>query len=81
MPETEPTLQTFHNVANDVGGTVYEGYSGRGMYGKRCIGISCDSVAACVEAAAVHGLRGAHWDNLGKGWIVYWPQHNPKGET
>lgn len=52
---------------------LYEDYSGRGMYGARCYGVSCDDPTECIELAAAKGLRGAKWDNLGKGYIVYWP--------
>lgn len=44
-------------------------YSGRGMYGREC-------VACAVESGSdLEGLpkAGAHVDQLGRGYIVYWP--------
>jgi len=42
-------------------------YSGRGMYGRNCVGAS-------VVHPGDHVLpRGWQQDQLGKGFIVYWP--------
>ncbi len=60
-------------IAAEAGGTVYRDYSGRGMFGATCVGIEGDHLAAVLEAAGARGLRGACHDQLGKGWIVYWP--------
>jgi hypothetical protein len=43
------------------------------MFGATCVGIDGDNLAAILEAAGARGLRGACHDQLGKGWIVYWP--------
>lgn len=52
------------------------GYSGRGMYGAKCMGIVCSSEkATCVvEEAAYLGLFGARYDSMGLHTIVYWPR-------
>ena len=60
-------------VAAEAGGTVHRDYSGRFMFGATCVGIAGDNLAAILEAAGARGLRGARHDQLGKGWIVYWP--------
>lgn len=60
-------------VAQAVEGRVRKSYSGRGMFGKSCMGIECSSVTECIEVAAQHGLTGAKWDSMGKSYIVYWP--------
>jgi hypothetical protein len=61
-------------VADEVGGTLRLNYTGRGMYGKTCVGITCYDRMECVEAAIAHGIRGAVTDSMGKGFIVYWPK-------
>jgi hypothetical protein len=73
METYESLLNKVKKVAEIVDGKVYEDYSGRGMYGASCVGISCDDVFACIEQAAKEGLRGAKWNSLGRGYIVYWP--------
>lgn len=53
---------------------VYENYSGRGMYGKRCWGIVTSNMVDCIETAACKGLTGAETDSMGLQSIVYWPR-------
>jgi hypothetical protein len=64
--------EIVHEVAKRVNGTVREDYSGRGMFGKTCMGVVCDEAIEAIEQAASLGLFGAITDNMGKGWIVYW---------
>lgn len=66
--------EIIEQVAREVEGNLYEGYSGRNMFGARCLGITCRSPIAAIEAAAALGLRGARQDNLGLSYIVYWPK-------
>lgn len=66
-------LEELSAIADEVDGQVYKNYSGRGMFGAKCVGITCSSVTSCIEIAAVNGLTGARWDQLGKSFIVYWP--------
>jgi hypothetical protein len=56
-------------------------YSGRGMYGKECVGIDCDYVnetlselvAACENTSdAAHIIRTMKQDSMGLGAIIYW---------
>lgn len=65
--------EILKEIANEVDGTIYEEYSGRGMYGKTCIGIVCNNAIDCIESAAAKGITGAKTDNMGKSMIVYWP--------
>lgn len=51
--------------------TLYTEYSGRGMYGKTCIGIVCDDPE---DVIAEVGVRGAQMDSMGRRTIVYWPK-------
>ena len=66
-------IQAIHDTATAVNGSVYKGYSGRNMYGKQCYGINCPDSQECIEELAIRGLRGAKIDQLGKGYIVYFP--------
>jgi hypothetical protein len=71
IPEDLESLLT--EIAAETGGTVYRHYSGRFMFGATCVGVSGNDLAAILEAAGARGLRGARHDQMGKGWIVYWP--------
>jgi len=66
-------------IAEAVEGEVRLDYSGRGMFGETCVGIDCDNVNECIAEAAMHGIRRAQVDNMGKGYIVYFP-HLKKGQ-
>ena len=59
-------------LAAECEGTVYEGYSGRSMYGKRCWGVVCDDPFIKNQAKTV-GLPPPRVDNLGLSFIHYWP--------
>lgn len=80
-----------------------QSYSGRCMYGRRCVGVTVGpdamlGLGAALAASAVGGLdyeredaealydavdreatqverlmRDARWDNMGRDYIVYWP--------
>ncbi len=46
-------------------------YSGRGMYGRYCVGVSIDDYFDAQEVKKL--ISGSRMDNLGMGYIVYWP--------
>ena len=51
---------------------IYEGYSGRGMYGKEVDGISSDCPRNEFQnIAGQNGFGSFRVDNLGKGFIYY----------
>lgn len=51
-------------------------YSGRGMYGKECVGVSVDYIGDYTFPT------GWSYDQLGKGYIVFWRSVAwPKGKT
>ena len=53
-------------------------YSGRGMFGETCIGLICpNSEEGRLAAAGALGFRGARRDNMGRDWIIYWPDLKP----
>lgn len=52
-------------------------YSGRGMYGERCVGVSLDYLGQADGLP----LSGSRTDSLGLGIILYWPSAKwPEGE-
>lgn len=46
-------------------------YSGRGMFGRTCWGVTCNDPN---DVIAEVGLKGAQTDNMGTSTIVYWPR-------
>jgi hypothetical protein len=46
-------------------------YSGRGMYGKYCVG--CDVGEYDELPYALTSVAGYHTDSMGRGTILYWP--------
>lgn len=73
-------LNSLKKIANLVEGKLRT-YSGRGMMGKECYGITVGpaQLVDTIEEAAINGIRGARYDNMGRDIIVYWPdiQYNP----
>ena len=67
-------LDKFQTIADDAGGELYRGYSGRGMYGETCIGITGDATNI-IEQAGAQGIKGAKTDSMGLSDIVYWPNY------
>lgn len=63
-------------------------YSGRGMFGDKCLGVNCDNplemFAEILESddldplsdaldTVTHAMRKATTDSMGRGQIIYWP--------
>jgi hypothetical protein len=66
-------LETIEEIAERVSGSVYREYSGRGMFGAKCLGVVCSDPTTAIEEAASLNIRGARQDNMGRDYIVYWP--------
>jgi hypothetical protein len=74
------SYDTLRDIADAVGGRPYADYSGRGMYGRTCVGIVLDynAVADLSEAIRDAGAEdvldreGRSQDSLGLGTIIYW---------
>ena len=66
-------IKLLYKIAHEINGTVPESYSGRGVSGKSCCGISTAKPIECIETAASHGIRGARTNNMGLDTVVYWP--------
>lgn len=61
------------SVAKKTGGSVYADYSGRGMYGRECMGIVHADANEVIAEAGAAGLKGAKTDSMGRKMIIYWP--------
>lgn len=65
-------LKKIESVALEYDLTIVNDYSGRGMYGAKCVGVICYSVQVYNIIAEI-GLCGAKTDNMGRSYIVYYP--------
>jgi len=81
---------TFDKLVSTIEDAGFEArsYSGRGMYGSQCLGVSCDSPISCVMQIVssfcenaddvesvkdlVDTLSDPSTDAMGRGGIVYW---------
>jgi len=54
-----------------VDASVYDEYSGRGMYGSTTTAVRCADLERTVALAGEYGVKRPRWDQLGKGFIVY----------
>ena len=60
-------------LADELGGEVRLDYSGRGMFGARCMGIVCEDSEQVILNALGRGLPRGKVDSMGTRKIVYWP--------
>ena len=68
--------------ALDATGIEYRGYSGRGMYGKECVGVVVSDIGEAMRVAteiAIYApeisyefVQGVHVDDMGRDIILYW---------
>lgn len=65
--------KALKEIAESTESRFYNGYSGRGMFGKECVGIVTGDPQFIEEEAVMVGIRGARRDNMGLDYIVYWP--------
>jgi hypothetical protein len=65
---------TFATATRKLSAAGYEpdSYSGRGMYGKECVGVIVASYAEVARAAQIVG-REPTTDSMGRGVVAYWP--------
>lgn len=78
--------RSFQDILMDAGVDV-RSYSGRGMYGRECLGVDIDrgssfldKLADVLESATedeiqtiADGIRDSRQDTMGLGSIIYWP--------
>lgn len=79
----EMTLDQLEELADAVDGSPRHDYSGRNMYGKKCVGVVCgegkefqlgvEAVAILGEEKASELARNTKTDSMGRDMIVYWP--------
>jgi hypothetical protein len=73
MVDAQKLIDTLQNA-----GYGPRGYSGRGMFGKICVGVSLESESElwtmAQELIDIDGLHAPHTDSLGRGIIAYWPR-------
>ncbi len=85
MTLTSSQFDDFENLAWDIGGEVYENYSGRGMFGKTCLAITVDELenalfrlgresGDCSFSSFSDYLANFRTDNLGRSFIIYFPK-------
>lgn len=74
VPDTSD-IEALESVAENFYSEI-RGYSGRGMDGAYCVGISIKDhdPEDALRDAAEKGVFGGYVDSLGKGFIVYWPR-------
>lgn len=72
----QEAVQKLESLADSHGESFSNSYSGRFMFGKTCPSITTDDVTAVIEDAAELGIRGAKTDNMGRSYVVYWPQYD-----
>ena len=66
-------IELIEEIANEEGGEVIYGYSGRGMYGKECVAIACDDADRAIYLAGQKDLPMPVSDSMGRRCVVYWP--------
>lgn len=78
------TVDRFIQSLKDAGGSVREdGYSGRGMYGSYCVGVSAESPSdafallyelgrADEDGEFLYFIESTSYDSLGMGVVLYW---------
>lgn len=71
--ETPDLAKAVQNLAREIGEQA-QPYSGRGMFGRECWAISCRDTDNVISYRREYNLPKPHIDNLGKGYIVYWPE-------
>lgn len=68
--------EKIEQTCDAIGGTLHTHYSGRGMFGQSCMGISIKSPDEILMFMAERGWRNLaklmSRDSLGKGYICYW---------
>lgn len=77
---TTEQIETIQYLASEIDGAELRSYSGRGMYGKQCLGIDMDSMADAFRFALMvedenltFALSNPCFDSMGLGIIVYFP--------
>lgn len=69
---TPEQFEALQDIAQQNDGRL-RSYSGRGMYGAQCLGVTTEYPNSVMEDAGAAGIKGARQDSMGLKTIVYWP--------
>lgn len=69
---TPEQFEALQDIAQQNDGRL-RSYSGRGMYGAQCLGVTTEYPNSVIEDAGAAGIKGARQDSMGLKTIVYWP--------
>lgn len=68
-------IKVLREIADETGSDFEESYSGRGMYGAECVGITCDDPDEILMKLGEHGFKDRpSEDSMGRQFILYWPR-------
>ena len=77
---TPDQIESMESAAVELDGSLYRGYSGRGMYGDECVGVVLKSegdlfrFATLLDAGLAEALGTPKSDDMGFDIIAYWPR-------
>lgn len=82
MTLTSAQFNDFESLIWDIDGEIYENYSGRGMFGKTCLGVTVENLEKALfligreSSGYSFGEELARFktDNLGRSYIIYFPK-------
>lgn len=65
--------KAIQEIANNVYGEIDYEYSGRCMFGMKCVGVECENLDGAIEDANRYKILPSHrTDNMGMDYIIYW---------
>ncbi len=67
-------IEIIQRICNEVDGNFRGNYSGRFMYGKRCVGIDTNDPDLVRQLAEDYGISAPTQDSMGLDYILYWPE-------
>lgn len=80
MNDPQILIEALENIGRE-----WRPYSGRGMMGKQCVSTPIDDLGELFklgrEMANLDCLIAPSFDQLGLGYIVYWPRYRLKEES
>lgn len=71
-PQISEALEHIVELA-EAHGYLYEDYSGRSMFGAKCVGIVTSNPTTLISQALASGILDHRTDSMGRDTIVYWP--------
>lgn len=73
MAKKKSNKEKIEKLVKETNGKLTTTYSGRGMFGKRCVGVTVSDLTNALMIAGKVGLPKPNWDNMGLDMIIYWP--------